>query len=60
LLLKLLAEGAPAKQQIVLGWLLDTRRLWVALPEDKYKAWLETLQKIVTQKQCTDEGLETL
>jgi hypothetical protein len=39
-LLKLLAEGAPAEEQIVLGWLLDTRRLLVALPDDKHSAWL--------------------
>ena len=37
-MLKLLAEGSPAEQHIVLGWLLDTRRLLVSLPDDKYAA----------------------
>jgi hypothetical protein len=57
---KLLAEGAPAEQQIVLGWLLDTRRLLVSLPEDKYSAWLSTIERIVRTKGCTKEDLDTL
>jgi hypothetical protein len=59
-LLKLLAEGAPAEIQIVLGWLMDTRRLLVALPDDKYQAWLATITRIVESKVCTKEDLETL
>ena len=39
-LLKLLAEGSPVKQEIVLGWLLDTRRLLVSFPDDKHLALL--------------------
>jgi hypothetical protein len=43
-LVKLLAEGAPAEQQIVLGWLSETRRLLMSLPDDKHAAWLETIE----------------
>ena len=46
-MLKLLAKGSPAEQQIVLAWLLDTRRLLVSLPSDKYSAWIETIAKVV-------------
>jgi hypothetical protein len=36
---KLCAKGTPAEIQIVLGWLLDTRRLLLGLPLDKYLSW---------------------
>jgi hypothetical protein len=35
---KLIAEGTPAEEQIVLGWALETRRLIVRLPGDKFIA----------------------
>jgi hypothetical protein len=60
LLLKLLAEGAPAEEQIALGWLLDARRLLVALPDDKCSAWLSSLERIIRDKGCTKEDLDTL
>ena len=57
---KLLAEGSPAEQQIVLGWLLDARRLLVSLPDDKYSAWLSTLETIIEKKGCMKEDFDTL
>jgi hypothetical protein len=57
---KLLAEGAPAEQQIVLGWLLDTRRLLVSLPEDKYLAWVAAIENFIKSKGGTKEGIDTL
>ena len=57
---KLLAEGSPAEQQIVLGCLLDTRCLLVSLPDDKYTAWTETIARIVREKGCTKGELDTL
>jgi hypothetical protein len=59
-MIKLLAEGSPAEVQIVLGWLLNTRRLLVALPEDKYQAWRKTLEGIIKKGSCTKEDLDTL
>ena len=59
-MLKLLAEGSPAEQQIILGWLLDTRRLLVSLPDDKYAAWTEMIARIVREKGCTKGDLNTL
>jgi hypothetical protein len=57
---KLLAEGAPAESQIVLGWRLDTRRLSVALPQDKFEAWSATLAQVVRAKGGTKAVLESL
>jgi hypothetical protein len=57
---KLLREGAPAEVQIVLGWLLNTRLLIVALPDDKFEAWLASLDKIISSRSCTKEALDSL
>ena len=39
---KLIAEGRPEEVQTVLGWTINTRRLEVSLPSDKYYTWLRT------------------
>jgi hypothetical protein len=57
---KLATEGTPEEIQIVLGWLLDTRRLLVALPQDKFEAWLGSLDDIITTRHCLKEALESL
>jgi hypothetical protein len=59
-LIKLQAEGSPAEQQIVLGWLLDTRRLLVSLPDDKYSAWASMIENIIKNKGCLKEDFDTL
>ncbi len=59
-LIKLQAEGAPAEQQIVLGWMLDTRRLLVSLPDDKYTAWRSAIEHITKNKGCLKEDFDTL
>ena len=41
------AEGTPNELLIVLGWLLDTRRLRISLPEDKYIAWSNDTKAII-------------
>ena len=46
---KLLAEGSPAEVQIVLGWRIDTRRLRIELPDDKFLAWSRDLEKIMNR-----------
>jgi hypothetical protein len=57
---KLLKEGSPAEQQIVLGWLLDARRLLVSLPDDEHSAWLSTIERIITNKGCVKEDFDAL
>jgi hypothetical protein len=57
---KLLAEGIPDEQQIVLGWLLDTHLLSVSLPDDKFKAWLADVLRFIRRQSCSQEDLDTL
>ena len=57
---KLTAEGSPAEVQIVLGWRLDTRRLILALPDDKFKAWTEDIVNYGTKGYCRFEELNEL
>jgi hypothetical protein len=44
---KYVAEGTPAEDQIVLGWVLDTRLLFVILPADKLVAWVADIHQLV-------------
>ena len=41
------AEGTPNELLIVLGWLLDTRRLIISLPQDKFIAWTNDVKAIL-------------
>jgi hypothetical protein len=57
---KLLAEGSPAERQIVLGWMIDARRLLISLPEDKFQAWVASIDNTIVNATCTRDDLETL
>jgi hypothetical protein len=56
---KLIAEGTPAEIQIVLGWLLDTRRLSLSLPEDKHTAWKAEILQILADRSATFGDLDS-
>jgi hypothetical protein len=55
---KLIAEGTPAEIQIVLGWLLDTRRLLLSLPSDKHTAWRAEILQILADRSATFGNLD--
>jgi hypothetical protein len=57
---KLVAEGRPEEVRTVLGWKLDTRRLEIALPNDKYVAWLADINSVRKSGICSHAALETL
>ena len=57
---KLLAEGSPAEIQTVLGWRIDTRRLLIALPDDKYEAWVADLTAIEATGRCFFKELDRI
>ena len=57
---KLLAEGSPAEVQIVLGWRIDTRRLEVALPDDKFDAWMVDIETAKSGARIGRKELEQL
>ena len=44
---KLQAEGTPSETQIVLGWRIDTRRLIVSLPAEKYQRYKASIDEIL-------------
>ena len=54
------AEGGPEEIKICLGWLLDTRRLLVILPDHKFKAWLLQTDSIIQQKSANNDQLSSL
>jgi hypothetical protein len=56
---KLLAEGTPAELQIILGWLLDSRRLLLALPADKHQTWKAEVLQIITDWSSTFGDLDS-
>ena len=57
---KLLVEGSPAEQQIVLGWLSDSCRLSVSLPDNRCSAWISDLEKIIKKRGSVKGDLDTL
>ena len=54
---KALAEGTPAEVQIVLGWLIDTHRLLISLPPDKFNWWMAELNLVLDTAQRTSRLL---
>ena len=59
---KMKAEGAPSETMRVLGWLLDTRRLLLILPRDKFLGWTKQIQAILhpQRRYCTFDEIESL
>jgi len=59
---KALAEGAPAKELAILGWIIDTWRLLVKLPQNKFITWSQSVHGLLSrQGQHIDfSTLETL
>ena len=45
---------------MVLGWTIDTRRMLVSLPDDKFLAWSRELAELRTRTSCPRTELETL
>ncbi|NER26088.1 MAG: hypothetical protein F6J96_36450 [Symploca sp. SIO1C2] len=57
---KLSAEGRPSEVAIILGWEMDTRKLLLSLPEDKYQAWKSDLEETIRVGGDSVKGLESL
>ena len=45
---------------MVLGWTIDTRRLLVSLPDDKFVAWSRELAELLHRSSCPRAEMETL
>ena len=57
---KLLAEATPAERQTILGWIVDTRRLLIALPANKFKAWSASIGELLQKDTVTHKEMETI
>lgn len=57
---KMLAEGGLKELIIFLGWQIDTRRLTMALPEDKFVSWSAQITNLIDSKSATQQALATL
>ena len=44
---KMMAEGSPSEEMRVLGWLIDTRRLLLRLPNEKFINWSRLVQSFL-------------
>jgi hypothetical protein len=55
---KFLAEATPAEHKMVLGWLIDSRRLLISLPEDKYRSWCREIHAMLAAPTVTTKSLE--
>jgi hypothetical protein len=57
---KLEAEGTPIELQRILGWMLDTRKLLLSLPSDKYIAWLREVTAFIKARYISWSSCESL
>ena len=57
---KLKAEGRMEELKTDLGWRFDTRRLLVALSDDKYKAWSSKISKMIENGSTNHDELDTI
>ena len=57
---KLIAEARLEETKILLGWKLNTRTLKISLPFDKFKAWSNSIEKIIKSQRSTFKELESL
>ena len=57
---KLLAEGGPSEQGIILGWFICTRRLIIGLPDDKFTAWSKDITDCIANNGTSFKLLQSL
>ena len=56
---KLKAEAALEETKILLGWALDTRRLLVSLPDEKFKVWSLIIKRIIDKGTSNHDELDS-
>ena len=57
---KMKAEGAAEERKICLGWMLDTRRLLVSLPDHKTIGWKSQIDSLLKQKSASEKDLASI
>jgi len=57
---KMKAEGGLHELVTFLGWFIDTRRLLIALPREKWKAWTSDINSCLEPRRISCQQLKTL
>ena len=57
---KLLVEVAMEETKVILGWLINTRRLLITLTKHKYVAWSNKLKTIREKETSDHDELDTI
>ena len=57
---KLMGEGTPHEQKMMLGWLLCSRSCRIYLPKDKAKAWSKDINQLLIDPTVSPKTLESL
>jgi hypothetical protein len=60
--LSAIAEGTPAERLTVLGWMIDTQRLVISLPANKFIMWTANINDLLLSKgrRVKQQALETM
>ena len=54
------AEGQLSEQKVILGWLIDTRRMTLSLTPEKTEDWLRDINDTIKSGGCSKETLESM
>ena len=57
---KMKAEGAAKERKICLGWMLDTRRLLVSLPDHKTLGWISQIDSLLKNETVGEKKLSSM
>jgi hypothetical protein len=57
---KLIAEATPEESKMILGWLMNFRKLIISLPDNKHLAWSKSIQEILVRGSAKARQLETI
>jgi hypothetical protein len=55
---KLKSEALLEEQKIILGWLINFRRLLIRLPKNKFVSWSEAIRKMIKDETSTAKKIE--
>jgi hypothetical protein len=56
---KLIAEGLLEESKMILRWKWDFWRLTISLPQNKFTAWTNDINKMIIEKNVTAKELES-
>jgi hypothetical protein len=57
---KLHEEGQLSEKLVILGWLVNTRTLTIALPSKKYSIWIDDIKTVLKRKKTSQKVLEKI